>query len=346
MKNKSSKILYELADQGIVEREALPALEQVAAQFNVALTPTITQLLEQEASQGPIYKQFVPQEEELIHTADELADPIGDQCHEKVKGLVHRYPDRCLLKVSNVCPTYCRFCFRKEMIGPGSQPMSSEDLRNAYDYIRNHSEIWEVILTGGDPLILNKKYLRLILENLEAIQHVDVVRIHTRIPIVDPAKIDAELLRALKLKKALYLVVHVNHPDELTESAIKACSALVEAGIPLLSQSVLLRGVNDSAEILTQLFKTLVKHRIKPYYLHHPDLVRGTAHFRMSIKEGQAIVKQLQGSISGLCQPTYVVDLPNGGGKVPLTECYCKPEKEGGWTFENFKGELWHVNWD
>ncbi len=342
-KSRSLRTIGELAQAQLIAAEDVLPLEKVAAAFNVTITPAITTLLKDSPQDSAIHKQFLPQIAELEHAPEELVDPIGDNQFEKVKGLVHRYPDRCLLKVANVCPIYCRFCFRKEMIGAGSDAMSSDDLAAAYEYIREHPDIWEVILTGGDPLILKPSHLKRILEQLVAIPHVEVLRIHSRLPIVSPEKVSQELLDALAIDKALYIVVHVNHPDELTSDVIKSCASITAKGIPLLSQSVLLKGVNADPDILKSLFRKLVANRIKPYYLHHPDLVRGTSHFRLNISEGQEIMRQLQGHLSGLCQPTYVVDIPGGGGKVPLGPCYAHQSEEG-WRLENYLGEISNYN--
>lgn len=338
-KSRSLRTISELAQEQLVAAEDVLALEKVAAAFNVAITPAVATLLKNFPKENAIHKQFVPQVAELEHSPEELVDPIGDSQFEKVKGLIHRYPDRCLLKVANVCPIYCRFCFRKEMIGAGSDAMSSADLIKAYEYIREHPSIWEVILTGGDPLVLKPAHLKRILDQLVAIPHVEVLRIHSRLPIVDPVKVSQQLLETLTISKALYIVVHVNHPDELTPEVIRSCASLIDKGIPLLSQSVLLKGVNDDPDVLKSLFRKLVANRIKPYYLHHPDLVRGTSHFRLSISEGQNLVQQLQGHLSGLCQPTYVIDIPGGGGKVPLGPCYAH-QSEDGWKLENYLGEV------
>ena len=255
---------------------------------------------------------------------EESVDPIGDDAHSPVEGIVHRYPDRVLLKLVHVCPVYCRFCFRREMVGPGRRKsLSRAALDAALGYIRAHPEIWEVILTGGDPLILSPRRLRDTMRALAAIDHVKIVRVHTRVPAVAPDLVTPALVRALKASgKAAYVVLHANHPRELTARARAACARIVDAGIPMLSQSVLLRGVNDDAATLGALMRTLVECRIKPYYLHHGDLAPGTAHLRTTIAEGQALMRALHGRLSGLCQPAYVLDIPGGHGKAPVGPCY------------------------
>jgi lysine 2,3-aminomutase len=250
----------------------------------------------------------------------ESADPIGDHAHEPVQGIVHRYPDRVLLKPVHVCAVYCRFCFRRAMVGPGGvRALSPDALAAALAYIREHPAIWEVILTGGDPLVLSPRRLGALVRDIAAIPHVKIIRIHTRVPVADPDRIGPALVRALKAQgKAVYVVLHANHPRELHDRARAACARLIDAGIPMLSQSVLLRGVNDDPETLGQLMRAFVENRIKPYYLHHGDLAPGTSHFRTTIGEGQALMRALRGRLSGLCQPAYMLDIPGGHGKAPL----------------------------
>ena len=294
-----------------------PAL--VASRFAVAITEPMQDLIDPADPNDPIAKQFEPDVRELADNPGELHDPIGDEAHSPVPGIVHRYPDRLLLTAIRVCPVYCRFCFRHETVGQQDNGLlSAAELETALDYIRKHKEAWEVILSGGDPLLLSLRRLQKIVAELNGIDHVKVIRIHTRIPVVDPERITDDLVSTLKQNKALFVVLHTNHPRELTDAARHACARLIDNGIPMLSQSVLLKGVNDDAAVLEELLRKLVENRIKPYYLHHADRARGTSHFRTSIKEGQALMRQLRGSISGLCQPEYVLDIPGGHGKVPV----------------------------
>ncbi|MBX9775153.1 MAG: lysine-2,3-aminomutase-like protein [Xanthobacteraceae bacterium] len=330
---------------GLIPPERVAVLEQVAARYAVALTPDMAGLIDPDDPNDPIARQFVPRPEELETRAGESPDPIGDDAHSPVEGIVHRYPDRVLLKLVHVCPVYCRFCFRREMVGPGKrQSLSHEALAAALDYVRAHEEIWEVILTGGDPLILSPRRLREVLRALGAIDHVKVVRVHTRVPVVAPDRVTPALIRALRVPgKATYVVLHANHPRELTDAARAACARMVDAGIPMLSQSVLLRGVNDDAGTLGALMRAFVENRIKPYYLHHCDLAPGTAHLRTSIGEGQALVRALHGRTSGLCQPTYVLDIPGGHGKSPIGPSYLESLQGeggggGGYAVEDFNG--------
>lgn len=302
-------------------RDQLTALQEVAARYAVAITPGVADMMDPNDPRDPIARQFLPDMRELEHLPQEYADPIGDDAHSPVEGVVHRYPDRVLLKLVNACAVYCRFCFRREMVGPGRGGLSPRALSAALDYIAKTPQIWEVILTGGDPLVLSPRRLKDVTARLAAIEHVKVIRVHTRVPTVAPQRITPALVKALRTDKATFVVLHANHARELTK-ARAACARLVDAGIPMLSQSVLLRGVNDDAETLGELMRALVECRIKPYYLHHADLAPGTAHFRTSITEGQALMRELHGRVSGLCQPTYVLDIPGGYGKSPVGPTY------------------------
>jgi lysine 2,3-aminomutase len=314
----------DLIERGLAKATDLADLERVAARYVIAVTSDIAGLIDTENPDDPIARQFIPSALELVSTPGENADPIGDDSHSPVAGIVHRYPDRVLFKLVHVCAVYCRFCFRREMVGPGKESALSETAyRNALDYIRGHKEIWEVILTGGDPLMLSPRRLAEIMADLAAIDHVKIIRIHTRVPVAAPARIDADMIEALRVGGATtWIAIHANHPRELSDAARTACARLAEAGIPLVSQTVLLRGVNDDAAVLEALMRAFVENRIKPYYLHHGDLAPGTAHLRTSIAEGQELMRRLRGRVSGLCQPEYVLDIPGGHGKAPIGPPY------------------------
>lgn len=298
----------------------LDPLREVAARYAVAITPAMDALIDPADPNDPIAAQFRPDPRELDIAPDELADPIGDGPHTPVKGVVHRYPDRCLLKLVHVCPVYCRFCFRREMVGPeGDGTLTGDDLEAALAYIESQSGIWEVILTGGDPFLLSARRVREITARLAAIAHVKIIRWHTRVPAVDPLRVTPDLVAALRAEgAATYVVLHANHPRELTEHARAAIARIVDAGVPMLSQTVLLKGVNDEVATLEALMRGLVEARVKPYYLHHLDKAPGTARFRCSIAEGQELVQSLHQRASGLAQPAYVLDIPGGHGKAPL----------------------------
>jgi lysine 2,3-aminomutase len=322
--NATLRTSPQLVGSGLVPEAEATALEAVAARYAVAIPTAFAALIDPSDPNDPIALQFVPDAAELETSPEERADPIGDLTHSPVDGLVHRYPDRVLLKPLHVCPVYCRFCFRREMVGPeGMGTMSPAALETAYAYIAAHPEIWEVILTGGDPLVLAPRRLRQIVAGLDAIPHVKVIRVHTRVPVADPGIVDGELIAALKASsKTVYIGVHANHPRELTPQARAALARLADAGLPLLSQTVLLRGVNNDVGTMSELMRGFVESRVRPYYLHHPDLAPGTARFRVSIEEGRALMRALRGHISGLCMPTYVLDIPGGHGKSPVGPDY------------------------
>lgn len=318
-----------LADAGMIGGGEQALVEQVARRYAVAVPAALAAQIATRPADDPLRRQFVPSGDELVVAREELGDPIGDAAHAPIKGIVHRYRDRVLLKPLHACAIYCRFCFRREDVGPGGDVLSPVELDAALGYIRAHSEIWEVILSGGDPLLLSPRRLKTLVSALAAIPHVGVIRIHTRLPVAEPARITPALVRALRCDKAVYVVLHCNHADELTPTVRAACARFVDAGLPMLAQSVLLKGVNDDAETLERLLRSLVAARIKPYYLHHPDLARGTRHFRTSLTQGQDLMRRLRGRVSGLCQPTYVLDIPGGHGKVPVGPHYLRPAEDG-----------------
>ncbi|MFZ1951271.1 MAG: lysine-2,3-aminomutase-like protein [Pseudolabrys sp.] len=336
------RTLAQFSEHGLVPPEREPVLEAVAARYALALPEALAQSIDRADPHDPIARQFVPDPAELAHRPEELNDPIGDNAYSPVEGIVHRYPDRVLLKLTSICAVYCRFCFRREMIGPGkTNALSSKALAGAFDYIRTHPEIWEVILTGGDPLVLSARRLRSVMKAIAKIDHVKVVRIHTRVPVADPARITPELVRAMKIKgKPTYVAVHINHPRELSRSARVACARMADSGIPLLSQTVLLANVNDTPEVMAELMRSLVECRIKPYYLHHGDLAPGTSHLRTEIAVGQQLMRDLRGRSSGLCQPTYVLDIPGGHGKSPIGPNYIEPSSgTAHFKVEDFNGQ-------
>lgn len=329
----------ELADAGFILAETEAVAARVEERFSISLSRPLAALIDRDDPCDPIAKQFLPDAAELVTTPEERGDPIGDHAHSPREGLVHRYPDRVLLKIINVCPVYCRFCFRREMVGPGrATHLAPEALDAALAYIAEHREIFEVILTGGDPLLLSPRRLGDLIARLATMEHVAILRIHTRVPVAEPGLVSDELIACLKkARQTVYVALHANHPRELTSEARAACTKLIDAGIPMLSQSVLLKGVNDDIETLAQLMRAFVAARIKPYYLHHPDLARGTSHFRLSIGEGEALVRQLRGRLSGLCQPQYVLDIPGGFGKVPLGQSFVTKAGEA-FRAEDFRG--------
>lgn len=312
-----------LLAEGLAQPDQATDLRQVTQDFRLRVSSEMRSAIV--TSADPVARQFVPTPAERHIRPEERTDPIGDLTHKVAPGLTHRYPDRVILAVTQSCDVYCRFCFRRETVG-GDGALGDNDLDAAFAYIAAHPEIWEVVLTGGDPLSLSARRIGAILERLAQIPHLGIVRFHSRVPVVSPERITPTLIRALKVRPAVYVVIHTNHAQELTEAARAALARLADAGIPLLSQTVLLKGVNDDAATLETLFRTLLRNRVKPYYLHHCDLARGTSHFRTTIAEGQAIMAALRGRLSGTALPTYVLDIPGGYGKVPIGPAYLTPD--------------------
>jgi lysine 2,3-aminomutase len=342
---RTLRSLSDLVAAGLVAEAAVPALVPVAQRYAVAVTPAVAELVDRADPADPVARQFVPHADELRTLPVERADPIGDEAHSPVPGIVHRYPDRVLLKAVSVCPVYCRFCFRRETVGPGGPgTLSSEALSEALAYVAAHPAVWEVIVTGGDPLMLGPRRIGELMDALAAIPHVRVVRWHTRVPVVDPGRVTAELAGALRRDGvASYVAIHANHPREFSPAARAALARLADAGVVLVSQSVLLRGVNDDPAVLADLMRAFVENRVMPYLIHHPDLAPGTERFRMTLSEGRALVETLRGHVSGLCQPTYVLDIPGGFGKVPVDADHVEPVPgtDGGrWRVRDFQGQV------
>jgi lysine 2,3-aminomutase len=305
---------------GLLPDDQREAVTRVASHYAIAVPDAFARLIED--PKDPIGLQVVPDEGELAIAPHELADPIGDDLHSPLPGIVHRYPDRALLKPLLVCPVYCRFCFRREHVGPGGGMLSGAQLGAALDYLRSRPAIREVILTGGDPLLLSPRRLKILLSALDAIPHIELLRIHTRVPVADPALVTETLAATLETETPLWLVVHANHEREFSGPAKAALRRIHAAGVPLLGQSVLLRGVNDTEQALEGLFRAMLRARVKPYYLHHLDPAPGTARFAVPIAEGQSLLRRLRGRVTGLAWPTYVLDIPGGHGKVPIGPTY------------------------
>ena len=320
--------IKDLASEGLSDDE--PALRRVGERYAISVTADMIELIDRGDPGDPIAKQFLPDIRELDVKPGERADAIGDEAHSPVKGIVHRYPDRALLKPVLVCPVYCRFCFRREMVGPGGDTLTPAELDQALEFIRSHDEIWEVIITGGDPLMLSTRRLGDLVEALNQIDHLKVIRWHSRVPIVDPQRVTPALASALSsTPKAVWLAVHCNHPRELSVKALGALRRLTEAGITLVSQTVLLKGVNDHAHILEALMRRFVEAGVRPYYLHQLDLAPGTSHFRVDIEAGRVIMRELSGRLSGIARPTYVLDIPGGYGKVPAGPSFVEDALDG-----------------
>ena len=306
----------DLISAGLASAASRPALEAVAQRYAIAVPPALQALIA--TQDDPIFRQFIPDPAELITAPHESGDPIADEALSPIQGIVHRYPDRALLKPLLACPVYCRFCFRREQVGPDGGVLSDAALEAAYAYLEAQPGIREVILTGGDPLILSPRRLGAILRRLGSIPHLEVLRIHTRAPVADPALVTTALAEALDIETPLFLCLHANHARELTPEVGASLRLLQRRGIPILGQTVLLAGVNDSEAILGDLFRAMLRMRIKPYYLHQLDAAPGTARFHVPPERGREILANLRGHISGTALPTYVFDRPGGLGKIPL----------------------------
>ena len=308
----------DLLRAGLVAEAALPALEEVAVRYATAITPAMAALITPGDPADPIALQYIPDAAELIYAPHELEDPTADAPFTPVKGVVHRYPDRALLKPLLACPVYCRFCFRREKVGPDGGLLTEAELHEALAWFEGNTAIREVILTGGDPLMLSARRLGEILGRLAGLAHIETLRIHTRVPVADPGRITAALLGAMRQAKPVFIAVHANHAREFTPDAARALARLAEAGVPLLGQTVLLRGVNDDAPALEALLRAMIRNRIKPYYLHSLDPAPGTARFQVPEAEGLALMAALRGRLPGHALPFFVRETPMGGGKKPV----------------------------
>lgn len=310
------------------------------AAFNVRAPTPYLQRIDWQNPRDPVRLQVIPQAEELAWDLREADDPIGDRRHSPVPRLVHRYPDRVLLMPTYRCAVYCRHCFRKETVDDEDARFRIESLEPAFAYLAAHPEIREVILTGGDPWVLSNAQLAQIRGRLEGIAHLRLLRVHTRVPVVQPDRVTPGLVQALRGRLMVCVVTHFNHPNEITEPTAKAARTLREAGFMLLNQTVLLRGINDDRDTLQTLFRELVYTLgIKPYYLHHCDQTKGLSHLRTTIDTGLQIMGSLRGPLSGVCLPAYVLDLPGGHGKTPLGPLFVQSRSGFDWVFRSFRGE-------
>jgi lysine 2,3-aminomutase len=299
------------------------AIERHQGALPVGITPYYASLIDSQNTSQGLRRTVIPVLDEYETTAGENDDPLGEDSHSPVPGLVHRYPDRVLLLVTNFCSVYCRYCTRARMVGSaGERSVKKSDIEASFDYIREHKEIRDVLISGGDPLSLDDEKLEYVLSTLRAIPHVEFIRIGSKQPIVQPMRITPALTRMLKRFHPLWMSLHFTHPDELTPEVIDACGRLADAGIPLGSQTVLLKGVNDNVETMTKLMHGLLKARVKPYYLYQCDPISGSAHFRTPVSKGVEIIRAMRGFTTGYAIPTFVVDAPNGGGKIPISPDY------------------------
>ncbi len=333
--------LEELAKKLEIPPHEWEARAQVLRDFRMGITPYYLSLIDADDPHDPILRQVVPLEEEFRYRAVGDEDPLGEENFSPVPGITHRYPDRALMVISNNCAIYCRYCTRKRTMYEGATP--DVEIDRMVEYIANTPQIRDVIVSGGDPLNYSNQKLESILSKLRAVPHLEIIRIGTRVPVALPQRIDDELVDMLQRYHPLWINVHFNHPRELTPETARACDKLSRAGIPLNNQAVLLRGVNDSVSTMRALCTGLMKQRVRPYYLYQCDPVRGAEHFRTPISKGLEIIEGLRGHISGLAVPTYVVDAPGGGGKIPVQPDYLLryEPKSGRALLRNFAGKLY-----
>ena len=311
-----------------------PGLEDVVSRYPMRINPYYLSLIKTRGD--AIYRQCIPELDELIDQRG-IEDPLNEEGHSPVPGLTHRYPDRVLFLVSSRCPVYCRFCNRKRKVGSASM-VTEESIREGILYIRSQKEIRDVLLSGGDPLLLENKELFHILTEVRSLPHVEIIRIGTRVPCTLPQRVTPQLAEVLRKFHPLYILTHFNHPDEVTPDAALACARLANAGIPLGCQTVLLKGVNDDPLIIKKLMQKLLSIRVRPYYLFQPDLAKATAHFWTPLRKGLQIMAGMQGHTSGLCMPHFAIDLPGGGGKVPLLPEYVKDADGDSLLIRNYLG--------
>ena len=307
--------------------------------LTMSIPPYWASLMDPENPKCPIRLQTIPQGYELETAPEEMRDPCGEDSHSPVHGLVHRYPDRVLFLVNEMCAMYCRYCTRSRMVGDGERTLSTQTYEKAFDYIRSNKKIRDVLISGGDPLTLSDRVLEYLIQNLKAIPHVEFVRIGSRVPVTLPQRVTSELVTMLKKYSPIWMSLHFNHPKEITKRVKFACDLLVESGIPLGSQTVLLKGVNDSPSTMKKLMQELLKIRVRPYYIYQCDPILGSKHFRTPVSVGINIIENLRGHTTGYAVPTFVIDGPGGGGKIPIAPNYVVSHDDGKYVLRNFAGE-------
>ena len=311
------------------------------SKLRMAITPHFLSLIDKDDPNCPIRKQAIPTSAELNISENDLADPCGEVKDEVAPGLIHRYPDRVLFLVTDLCAMYCRHCTRRRIVGQVETSLTIEQMEPAFSYIRKNKKVRDVLISGGDPLILSDEKLEAILKKLREIEHVEIVRIGTRIPVSLPQRITPAFLTMLKKYHPVFMSIHFNHPKEISAETKTACEMLADSGVPLGSQTVLLKGINDSPKIMMRLMHDLLKMRVRPYYIYQCDLAQGTSHFRTSVGTGIKIMESLRGHTSGYAVPNYVIDAPGGGGKVPITPEYLISRNRSNTIFRNWKKEVY-----
>jgi len=315
-------------------------LERVLQTFKMSITPYYASLMDREYPRGSVRLQGVPSIQELAYDPDDQEDPLDEDVDSPVPGITHRYPDRVLFLVTRICSMYCRHCTRRRLVGCQDDHLSRDHMEQAFEYIREHEEVRDVLLSGGDPLVMDDGPLEAILKRLREIEHVEIIRIGSRTPVVLPFRITDDLVAMLRKYHPLYLNTHFNHPSEITQDSRDACARLADAGIPLGNQTVLLRDVNDCPYIMKKLVHELLMIRVKPYYIYQCDLSRGIAHFRTSITKGMEIIENLRGHTTGMAVPTFVVDAPGGGGKIPVMPNYILSQGDRRLVLRNYEGVI------
>lgn len=320
------------------EKEIM-ALNNLKGRLPLRITPYFASLIHNTRPSNPLRRIVVPVVEELLQMPEEKTDPLHEQLSSPVKGIVHRYPDRVLFTVTQVCSAYCRYCTRSHSVGKLDK-LGKNDFEKAFEYIRNHTEVRDVLISGGDPLTMSDEMLDYILRSIREISHVEIIRIGTRVPVVLPQRITNKLINILKKYHPLFISLHFSHPDEITKESAEACTKLADGGFPLGSQTVLLKGINDDVKVMKELFHKLLMIRVRPYYLYQCDLIPGSSHFRTSVKKGLEIIKGLRGFTSGYAIPQYVIDAPGGGGKIPLLPDYVVEHTGEKIVLRNYKGTI------
>lgn len=341
LKNRINSLEQLSAHLQLSERE-ITGIKLAGTKLAMSITPYFLSLLDKNDPNCPLRRQVIPHQAEGLRDQFEMADPCGEDNSMPVPGLVHRYPDRVLFLVTDRCASYCRYCTRSRVVsGVGEQHLVTQ-WEQAFEYLQNHTEVRDVLLSGGDPLLLSDNKLEYILKRLSAIPHIEFLRIGSRIPIFLPQRITPQLAAMLRRYAPLFVSIHVNHPLELTSEVKQALDTLVDHGIVVGNQSVLLKGINDDSHTQKLLLQKLLRCRVRPYYLYQCDLIHGSAHFRTSISHGQQIMQELRGHTSGYAIPTYVVDGPGGGGKIPLNPQYLQQRDESGYWLKNYAGKAYH----
>ncbi|MDQ8185694.1 KamA family radical SAM protein [Pelagicoccus sp. SDUM812002] len=333
--------LEQLEEQMELTPEERAGCEHANTKLAMAITPYFFNLIDREDPNCPIRKQVIPREGEMTVGQEEMLDPVGEDGHSPVPGLVHRYPDRVLFLVTDRCAAYCRYCTRSRLVSNAQDYNFHPEFEQGLKYIEEHPEVRDVLLSGGDPLLLSDKKIDYLLGRLRAIPHVEFIRIGSRIPVFLPQRITPELCEILKKHGPIWMSIHSNHPRECTQALKEACDRLSFAGVPLGNQSVLLKDVNDDADVMKALVHRLVRMRVRPYYIYQCDLITGSAHLRANVCKGIEIMKQLRGHTTGYSVPQFVIDAPGGGGKVPINPQYITKIDDEAIHFKNFEGKLY-----